>query len=119
MSATKSNSKNWLKKTVTKPWKRKFFVLCRDEENIDKVCLMAYDKEEHVVKQKTKKVLDLYPRFQVAKKTELKGKEFAFQVSNEGEGWFLAAESQKILDLWVIQIQMQTKLSRSISGISR
>ena len=114
MSATKS--KNWLKKSVTKPWKKKFFVLRRDEDNRDRVLLIAYDKEENIAKQKPKRALDLFPKYQVAKTQELKGKEFTFQVSNETESWFLAAKNQKVLDLWVIQIQMQTKLSRSISG---
>ena len=114
MSAAKS--KNWLKKNVTKPWKKKFFVLRRDEENTDRVLLIAYDKEENVVKKKPKKTIELFPKYQVAKTNELKGKEFTFQVSNDNESWFLAAKNQKVLDLWVIQIQMQTKLSRSISG---
>ena len=111
-----SKSKNWLKKSVSKPWKKKFFVLRRDEDNTDRVLLLAYDKEENAAKQKPKKTLDLFPKYQVAKTNELKGKEFTFQVSNETESWFLAAKNQKVLDLWVIQIQMQTKLSRSISG---
>lgn len=114
MSTTKS--KNWLKKSVTKPWKKRFFVLQRDEVNRDRVFLTAYEKEENVTKQKPKHVLDLFPKFKVAKTNELKGKEFTFQVSNETESWFLAAKNQKLFDLWVLQIQMQTKLSRSLSG---
>ncbi len=117
MSSTKSNSKNWLKKSVTKPWKKRLFVLCREEINHEKISLMAYEKEDHFTKQKTKKVLDLHPKYNVARKSEMKGKDFVFQVSNEEESWFLAAENQRVLDLWVIQIQMQTKLSRSISGM--
>jgi len=112
-----SKSKNWLKKSVSKPWKKKFFVLRRDEDNTDRVFLLAYDKEENAAKQKPKKILEMFPKYQVAKTNELKGKEFTFQVSNETESWFLAAKNQKVLDLWVIQIQMQTKLSRSISGL--
>lgn len=116
MSSTKSNSKNWLKKSVTKPWKKRFFVLCREEDNNERINMTAYDKEDHFNRQKAKKILDLFPRSKVAKKQNMKGKEFVFQVSNEDESWFLAAENQRILDLWVIQIQMQTKLSRVISG---
>ena len=114
MSATKS--KNWLKKNITKPWKKKFFVLRRDEENTDRILLLAYDKEENAAKQKPKRILELFPKYQVAKTNELKGREFTFQVSTDTESWFLAAKNQKVLDLWVIQIQMQTKLSRAISG---
>eukprot|EP00794_Sanderia_malayensis_P017889 gene17889-19671_t len=116
MSSTKSNSKNWLKKTVTKPWKKRLFVFCKEEENSEHISLVAYEKEEHEAKQKAKRVLNLYPKYNVAKKNELKGREFVFQVSNDEESWFLAADNQRILDLWVIQIQMQTKLSRAISG---
>ena len=117
ISASKTSSRGWLKKTITKPWKKKYFVLRRDEQNRDKILLMAFDKEDNISKQKPKKVLDLFPKYQVAKRTGLKGREFAFQISTETENWFLAAKNQKILDLWVIQIQMQTKLSYSITGL--
>ena len=101
---------------MKKSWKRKYFILYHTPEDVDNVNLASYDKEEGWHRESPKKVLALYPRYRIAKRSNVKGREHVLEVDNENEVWYLAMTSSKMLDLWAIQIQMQTKLSRSISG---
>ena len=116
-SSSKSSSKgNWLKKSISKPWKKRFVVLCRELGRPDYVSLVAFEKEDNWRSQKPKSALQMFPRYKISKKADVKAKEFVIEVNNEEESWYLAADNQRQLDLWAVQIQMQTKLSTSISG---
>lgn len=110
------NSKSWIKMSSKKGWKRKFIVLSKLIEDEDKIYLSAYEKEDNWKNTEAKKTLSLYPRYKIAKRNDIKGKDNVLEVSNEEEKWYLANDKSKIIDLWANQIQMQTKLSRVISG---
>lgn len=110
------NSKSWMKLTVKKPWKRRYLVLYHLSEDTDKMYLASYEKDENWNTLEPKKVLELYPRYKIAKIANFKGRENVLEVNNESEQWYLSTDKSKIIDLWATQIQMQTKLSRAISG---
>ena len=116
LSTDTSLSKSWMKLPIKKSWKRKYFVLYHLVEDIDKIYLDCYEKEENWPRENPKKTLNMYPRYKIAKLASFKGKENVLEVDNEVEQWHLVTDKVKIMDLWAVQIQMQTKLSRVISG---
>lgn len=50
------------------------------------------------------------------KRAEHKAKQFVFEISTDAESLLLAAESETVMDLWVIQLQMQTLMNPRIGG---
>ena len=60
--------------------------------------------------------LELFPRYKVFKRAEHKDKQYVFEISTDAESLILAAESETVLDLWVIQLQMQTVINPRITG---
>ena len=63
-----------------------------------------------------KGTLDLYPKYKVYKRTEYKGKQHVFEVITDSETYILAADSEAVMDLWAIQLQMQTRLNPRVAG---
>lgn len=47
---------------------------------------------------------------------EHKAKQHIFEISTDAETLLLAAESETVMDLWVIQLQMQTILNPRVAG---
>lgn len=114
---TESSSGAWIKLSGKRQWKRKFIVLNRSASNEDECYLLTFDKEELWRVATPKKRMSLYPRYKISKLADFKGKEKVLQINNESEQWYFASTTKsKFLNLWACQIQMQTKLSRSISG---
>ena len=64
----------------------------------------------------SKGTLELYPKYRVYKRPETKGKPHVFEVGNDIETYVLCAESETVMDLWCIQLQMQTKLNPRVAG---
>ena len=60
--------------------------------------------------------LELFPRYKVFKRAEQKAKQHVFEISTDAETLILAAESETVMDLWVIQLQMQTVMNPRIAG---
>lgn len=60
--------------------------------------------------------LELFPRYKVFKRMEHKTKQHIFEISTDAETLILAAESETVMDLWVIQLQMQTILNPRVAG---
>ena len=108
------SSKSVLKLKPRKQWKYRYFVLYREPEDTN-VLLACFKKEEHWRNFTPENILKLFPKYRIAKLYNFKAKEHALEVNNFEEQWFLSTE-KKIIDLWATQIQMQTKLSQSISG---
>lgn len=46
----------------------------------------------------------------------MKGKHYVFEVNNDSDTYVLAAESETVMDLWVMQLQMQTRLNPRVEG---
>lgn len=113
---SESSASAWSKLSGKKPWKKRFIVLRQAADNPDEIQLAAYDKDDHWKVVEAKKSLMLFPRYRIAKLCNYKGKENCLEVDNEKEQWHFASDKLKNLDLWASQIQMQTKLSRAISG---
>lgn len=47
---------------------------------------------------------------------EQKSRQYVFEISTDAETLTLAAESETVMDLWVIQLQMQTTLNPRVAG---
>ena len=50
------------------------------------------------------------------KRPQHRTKQFVFEVSTDAETLILAAESETVMDLWVVQLQMQSVLNPRMSG---
>ncbi|XP_032240767.2 uncharacterized protein LOC5515259 [Nematostella vectensis] len=107
--------KNWLKKSFTKKWKKVYCVL-RKYGSSEQAFLQIFEKEDRWRQQMPKGTLELFPRYRVLKKSDVKGKPHVFEISNDAEVYILAADSETVLDLWVIQLQMQTRLNPRVAG---
>ncbi|XP_012556879.2 uncharacterized protein LOC100212589 [Hydra vulgaris] len=105
-----------LKRKSKGQWKQRYFVFYREPENVDKIILACFKKEENLKNLTPKHILKLYPKYKIAKIYNFKSKEQVLEVNNFEEQWFLSASDIKIIDLWAIQIQMQTKLNQYLSG---
>lgn len=110
-----AKSKGWLKKSFTKKWKRNFYVL-RKYCAGDQPFLQWFDREEGWQRQRPRGTLELFPRYKVFKRMEQKSKQYVFEISTDTETLTLAAESETVMDLWVIQLQMQTTLNPRVAG---
>ncbi|KAJ7383336.1 hypothetical protein OS493_028884 [Desmophyllum pertusum] len=104
-------NKGWLKKSFTKKWKKGYYVL-RKYCAGDQPFLQWFDREDGWRRQMPRGTLELFPRYKVFKRMEHKAKQHVFEISNDAETLMLAAESETVMDLWVIQLQMQTILNR-------
>lgn len=111
-------NKGWLKKSFAKKWKKGYYVL-RKFSSTEQAFLQWFDKEEHWQRQMPKGTLELFPKYKVLKKPEFKGKQYVFEVSNDCEMCMLAADSESVMDLWAIQLQMQTRLNPRVAGLSQ
>lgn len=60
--------------------------------------------------------LELFPRYKVFKRLEHKAKQNVFEISTDAETLILAAESETVMDLWVIQLQMQSTMNPRVAG---
>lgn len=110
-----TKNKGWLKKSFTKKWKKAFYVLrkyCAGNQPF----LQWFDKEDGWRRQMPRGTLELFPRYKVFKRAEHKDKQYVFEISTDAESLILAAESETVLDLWVIQLQMQTVMNPRIPG---
>jgi hypothetical protein len=110
-----NDSKGWLKKSFSKKWKKGFYVL-RKYCSSDQAFIQWFDKEESWRRQIARGTLELFPQYRVLKRNEMKGKQFVFEVNNDADTYVLAAESETVMDLWVIQLQMQTMLNPRVAG---
>lgn len=112
---TETRNKGWLKKSFTKKWKKGYYVLrkyCAGNQPF----IQWFDKEDGWRRQMPRGTLELFPRYKVFKRAEQKAKQYVFEISTDAESMILAAESETILDLWVIQLQMQTLMNPRIAG---
>lgn len=82
----------------------------------DQAFIQWFDKEENWRRQIARGTLELFPQYRVLKRAEMKGKQFVFEVNNDSDTYILAAESETVMDLWVIQLQMQTRLNPRVAG---
>ena len=113
---TESSSGAWSKISGKRQWKRKFVVLNQSASNEEECYLLTFDKEELWRVSTPKKRLALYPRYKVSKLSDFKGRERVLEINNESNQWYLTSSKNRMVNLWALQIQMQTKLSRAISG---
>jgi len=113
---SESSNSTWSKLSIKKQWKRRFIVLNHSASNEDEIYLLAFEKEERWRSTQAKKRVLLYPRYKVSKLNDFKGRDKVLQVDNEQDKWYFSADKSKVINLWACQIQMQTKLSRAISG---
>ena len=113
---TESSSGAWSKLSGKRQWKRKFIVLNQSASNEEECYLLTFDKEELWRVATPKKRLSLYPRYKISKLSDFKGREKVLEINNESNQWYVTSSKSKIVNLWALQIQMQTKLSRAISG---
>lgn len=113
---TESSSGAWSKLSGKRQWKRKFVVLNQSASNEEECYLLTFDKEELWRVSTPKKRLALYPRYKVSKLSDFKGRERVLEINNESNQWYLTSSKNRMVNLWALQIQMQTKLSRAISG---
>ena len=60
--------------------------------------------------------LELFPRYKVFKRLEHRARQHVFEISTDAETFILAAESETVMDLWVIQLQMQSTLNPRVAG---
>ncbi|KAL9989646.1 hypothetical protein ACROYT_G004213 [Oculina patagonica] len=110
-----AKNKGWLKKSFTKKWKKGYYVL-RKYCAGDQPFLQWFDREDGWRRQMPRGTLELFPRYKVFKRMEHKTKQHIFEISTDAETLLLAAESETIMDLWVIQFQMQTILNPRVAG---
>lgn len=82
----------------------------------DQTFIQWFDKPENWRRQIARGTLELFPHYRVLKRDEMKGKQFVFEVNNDADTYILAAESEIVMDLWVTQLQMQTRLNPRIVG---
>lgn len=112
---TDTKNKGWLKKSFTKKWKKAFYVLrkyCAGNQPF----IQWFDKEDGWRRQSPRGTMELFPRYKVFKRAEQRAKQYVFEVTTDAESMVLAAESETVLDLWVIQLQMQTLMNPRIAG---
>lgn len=76
-----------------------------------------FDKEDGWRRQSPRGTMELFPRYKVFKRAEQRAKQYVFEVTTDAESMVLAAESETVLDLWVIQLQMQTLMNPRIAGL--
>ncbi|KAK2566932.1 Docking protein 6 [Acropora cervicornis] len=112
---TDTKNKGWLKKSFTKKWKKAFYVLrkyCAGNQPF----IQWFDKEDGWRRQSPRGTMELFPRYKVFKRAEQRAKQYVFEVTTDADSMVLAAESETVLDLWVIQLQMQTLMNPRIAG---
>lgn len=82
----------------------------------DQPFLQWFDREEGWQRQMACGTLELFPRYKVFKRMEQKSRQYVFEISTDAQTLMLAAESETVMDLWVIQLQMQTTLNPRVAG---
>ena len=105
-------SKGFLKRN--KSWKKYFCVLRRFEGDTN-VYLQWFEKEEDWRKEFPVGTFNLFPKYTVYKRKTEKGKSY-FEISNDEDYHSFMATNEKAMDLWVIQLMMQTRLNSSMVG---
>ena len=111
-----SETKSWVKRKITNPWKRKFVILFCLPSCAENPRLGSYDKEESLslLGEPKTKIL-LHPVYKLNKHYDFKGKRFVLEINNEKEQWYFSSDKRENVDLWATQIQMQSKLGRLVS----
>ena len=84
----------------------------------DQPFLQWFDREDGWRRQMPRGTLELFPRYKVFKRLEHKAKQHVFEISTDAETVIMAAESETVMDLWVIQLQMQSTLNPRVAGKS-
>lgn len=107
--------KSWIKKSFSKKWKKGFYVL-RKYCSTEQAFIQWYDKEENWRNNIPKGTLELFTQYRVIKHNDMKGRHHVFEVNNDSDTYILAAESETVMDLWVMQLQMQTRLNPRVEG---
>lgn len=107
-----NKNKSFLKKS--KYWKKYFCVLRRYEGDAN-VYLQWFEKELEWRKEFPKGTLGLFPKYSVYKHKTDKSKSY-FEISNDEEAHYFFANNEKTMDLWVIQLMMQTRLNSFMIG---
>ena len=105
-----NKNKGFLKKS--KYWK-KYFCVLRRYEGDSNVYLQWFEREEEWRKEFPKGSFGLFPKYAVYKHKAEKGKPY-FEISNDEEAHYFLANNEMTMDLWVIQLMMQTTLSSSM-----
>ncbi|XP_028395022.1 uncharacterized protein LOC114519145 isoform X2 [Dendronephthya gigantea] len=105
-----NTNKSFLKKS--KFWKKCFCVLRRYDGDSN-VYLQWFEKEEDWRREFPKGSFGLFPKYSVYKHKTDKGKNY-FEVSNDEEAHYFLANNETTMDLWVIQLMMQTRLNSSM-----
>ena len=87
--------------------------MLRRYDGDDNVYFQWFEKEEDWRKEFPVGSFSLFPKYAVYKRKTEKGKN-VFEVSNDEDCHFFLASNEKTMDLWVIQLMMQTRLNSSM-----